>query len=125
MQSWIYAARAAFAALSSGDSSAATLASYDRQVRESYLVQDLRKTRNMRLAFKHGFALGGVENGLLTLTGGAFPGWRIKIEEDAVEPRRAEPAEPPVPYNLLAFGKLDAVVKSGNATRDTVRSEER
>lgn len=122
MQSGVFAARAAFAALQSGDSSAVTLAAYDRQVRESYLVRDLRKTRNMRLAFKHGFALGGVENGLLTLTGGAFPGWRIKIEEDAAVPRRADPAEPLVPDNVLTFGKLDAVFKSGNATRDTVPS---
>ena len=122
MQSGVFAARAAFAALQSGDSSAATLASYDRQVRESYLVRDLRKTRNMRLAFKHGFALGGVENGLLTLTGGAFPGWRIRTPEDAAEPRRAGPAEPLVPDNVLTFGKLDAVFKSGNATRDTVPS---
>lgn len=122
MQSGVFAARTAFAALQSGDSSAAALASYDRQVRESYLVRDLRKTRNMRLAFKHGFALGGVENGLLTLTGGAFPGWRISIEEDAAEPRSAEPAEPMVPDNVLTFGKLDAVFKSGNATRDTVPS---
>jgi electron-transferring-flavoprotein dehydrogenase len=122
MQSGVFAARAAFAALQSGDSSAATLASYDRQVRESYLVRDLRKTRNMRLAFKHGFVLGGVENGLLTLTGGAFPGRRIRIEEDAAEPRAAGPADPLVPDNLLTFGKLDAVFKSGNATRDTVPS---
>ena len=122
MQSGVFAARAAFAALQSGDFSAAALASYDRQVRESYLVRDLRKTRNMRLAFKHGFALGGVENGLLTLTGGAFPGRRIKIEEDAAEPRTGGPAEPLVPDNVLTFGKLDAVFKSGNATRDTVPS---
>ena len=122
MQSGVYAARTAFAALQSGDSSATTLASYDRRVRESYLVRDLRKTRNMRLAFKHGFALGAVENGLLTLTGGAFPGWRIKIEADAAEPRTTGPAEPLVPDNVLTFGKLDAVFKSGNATRDTVPS---
>ena len=122
MQSGVFAARTAFAALQAGDASAATLASYDRQVRESYLVRDLRKTRNMRLAFKHGFALGGVENGLLTLTGGAFPGWRINIEEDAAEPRTAGPSLPLVPDNVLTFGKLDAVFKSGNATRDTVPS---
>ena len=43
------------------------------------IVRDLRKTRNMRLAFKHGFALGGLENGMMTLTGGAFPGWRMAV----------------------------------------------
>ena len=76
----------------------------------------------MRLAFKHGFALAGLENGLLTLTRGAFPGWRIAVQEDAAEARRSEPAEPFVPDGRLTFSKLDAVFKSGNATRDTIPS---
>ena len=122
MQSGVFAARSAFESLKSKDSSAATLASYDRLVRESYLVRDLRKTRNMRLAFKHGFTLGGLENGLMILTGGAFPGWRIAMPEDAAEPRETGPAAPFTPDNVLTFGKLDAVFKSGNATRDTVPS---
>ena len=122
MQSGIFAARTAFESLKAGDFSAATLASYDRRVRDSYLVRDLRKTRNMRLAFKHGLILGGVENGLMTLTGGAFPGRRIAAPEDAAEPRETGPAEPFKPDNVLTYGKLDAVFKSGNATRDTIPS---
>jgi electron-transferring-flavoprotein dehydrogenase len=122
MQSGVFAARAAFEALKRSDVSGASLAPYDRMVRESYLVRDLRKTRNMRLAFKHGFAMGGIENVLMTLTGGAFPGRQIATPEDAAEPRRAEAAEPFTPDNVLTFGKLDAVFKSGNATRDTVPS---
>lgn len=122
MQSGVYAARAAFQALKTGDAGAATLGAYDRAVRESYLLRDLRKTRNMRLAFKHGFVLGGLENGLMTLTGGAFPGWRMEVVEDAAEPRAPVASEPFTPDNVLTFGKLDAVFKSGNATRDTVPS---
>ena len=122
MQSGVYAARSAFESLKAKDFSAATLASYDRQVRKSYLVRDLRKTRNMRLAFKHGFVLGGLENGLMILTGGTLPGWRIAIPEDAAEPRETVPTAPFTPDNVLTFGKLDAVFKSGNATRDTVPS---
>jgi electron-transferring-flavoprotein dehydrogenase len=122
MQSGVFAARAAFEALKRKDVSGAALAPYDRMVRESYLLRDLRKTRNMRLAFKHGFAMGGIENVLMTLTGGAFPGWQMGSPEDAAEPRRAEAAEPFTPDNVLTFGKLDAVFKSGNATRDTVPS---
>ncbi len=122
MQSGLYAARAAFEALQQSDASAAALASYDRMVRESYIVRDMRKTRNMRLAFKHGFMLGGFENGLLTLTGGGFPGWRIPVAEDAAEPKQHQAAQPLVPDNTLTFGKLDAVFKSGNATRDTIPS---
>jgi electron-transferring-flavoprotein dehydrogenase len=122
MQSGIFAARTAFEALHKADTSAAALAGYDALVRESYIVEDLKRTRNMRLAFKHGFALAGLENGLLTLTRGAFPGWRIAVREDAAEARRTEPEEPFVPDGRLTFSKLDAVFKSGNATRDTIPS---
>lgn len=122
MQSGAYAARAAFQALGTGDVSAAALAPYDRMVRESYIVRDIRRTRNMRLAFKHGFFLAGIETGLMTITRGAFPGWRFPIEEDVDEERVAEPADPFRPDNVLTFSKLDAVFKSGNATRDTIPS---
>ena len=120
MQSGLYAARSAFLALKAADPSAATLAGYDRAVRESYILRDLKKTRNMRLAFKHGFAVAALENGLLTLTGGAFPGGRIGVHEDAAEVRTAARGEPFRPDNTLTFSKLDAVFKSGNATRDTI-----
>jgi len=122
MQSGIFAARTAFEALRKADTSAATLSGYDSLVRGSYIVEDLKRTRNMRLAFKHGFALAGLEIGLLTLTRGAFPGWRIAVREDAAEARRTEPAEPFIPDGKLTFSKLDAVFKSGNATRDTIPS---
>jgi electron-transferring-flavoprotein dehydrogenase len=122
MQSGLYAARVAFEALKTGDSSASGLAAYDRMVRSSYIASDLRKTRNMRLAFKHGFVRAGVENGLITATRGAFPGWKFAVEEDAAESRSPKPAEPFKPDNLLTFSKLDAVFKSGNATRDTIPS---
>lgn len=122
MQSGLYAARAAFQAIERNDTSAATLASYDRMVRGSYIVKEMRKTRNMRLAFKHGFALGGLENGLLTATGGGFPGWRIPVREDAAESKQHQAFAPLAPDNVLTFSKLDAVFKSGNATRDTIPS---
>jgi electron-transferring-flavoprotein dehydrogenase len=126
MQSGIFAARAAFQALTHGDATRASLASYDRMVHESYIVQDLRRTRNMRLAFKDGFLLGGLKAGVMTVTGGRFPGGRIAMPEDAEQLRAAEPssrraAEPPfAPDGSLTFSKVDAVFKSGNATRDTI-----
>jgi electron-transferring-flavoprotein dehydrogenase len=122
MQSGMYAARAAFAALKNGDTSADALAPYDRMVDESYIVADMRRTRNMRLAFKDGLYLGGVKAGLMTLTGGRFPGGRIEMAEDAATPRTTSPAEPFVPDGKLTFSKLDANFKSGNATRDTIPS---
>ena len=64
---------------------AAQLASYDTKVDGSFIVKDLHKTRNMRLAFKSGFYVGGMKAGLMTLSGGRFPGGKIPVEEDAAE----------------------------------------
>ncbi len=122
MQSGMYAARAAFAALKAGDPSAAGLAAYDRMIDESYIVADMRRTRNMRLAFKDGLYVGGVKAGLMTVTGGRFPGGRIAMAEDAAAPRTAAPGRPFTPDGRLTFSKVDAVFKSGNATRDTIPS---
>jgi electron-transferring-flavoprotein dehydrogenase len=122
MQSGMYAARAAFEALLADDPSAARLGGYDRIVRESYMVRDLYRTRNMRLAFKDGFVAGGIKAGLMTLTGGRFPGGRIVMPTDAERTRNDSEAEaaPFVPDGTLTFSKVDAVFKSGNATRDTI-----
>jgi electron-transferring-flavoprotein dehydrogenase len=122
MQSGIFAARAIFEALKSGDTSAAKLAAYDRALRESYVVEDLRRTRNMRLAFKSGFWFGGIKAGLMSLTRGAFPGGRIAVEADADESRRPETASEFRPDGKLTFSKLDAVFRSGNSTRDDIPS---
>lgn len=122
MQSGIYAARAAFAALKAGDVSAASLAAYDRMVDQSYIVADLHQTRNMRLAFKDGLYVGGVKAGLMTLTRGHVPGGRIRMAEDARTPRTPSAAARFRPDGTLTFSKVDAVFKSGNATRDTIPS---
>jgi electron-transferring-flavoprotein dehydrogenase len=122
MQSGIFAARSIFSALQAGSVAASALASYDRSVDESYIAADLYRTRNMRLAFKNGFFTGGAMAGLMTITGGRFPGGKIAMQEDASTPRNVSPELPFTPDNVLTFGKLDAVFKSGNATRDTIPS---
>jgi electron-transferring-flavoprotein dehydrogenase len=91
-------------------------------VNESYIASDLYRTRNMRLAFKDGFFVGGARAGLMTVTGGRFPGGKIDMQDDASAPRAITPEPPFTPDNVLTFGKLDAVFKSGNATRDTIPS---
>ena len=92
-------------------------------VNESYVVADMRRTRNMRLAFKDGLYLGGAMAGLMTVTGGRFPGGRIEMPEDARTPRTVSTSPKPfAPDGTLTFTKLDAVFKSGNATRDTIPS---
>lgn len=122
MQSGIYAARAIFDALKKGDTSAGSLAAYDQQLDNSYVVADLKRTRNMRLAFKSGFYLGGFKAGLMTLTGGRFPGGRISMHADAQAEREVAAETPFVPDNRLTFSKVDAVFKSGNQTRDDIPS---
>jgi electron-transferring-flavoprotein dehydrogenase len=123
MQSGIYAARTAFAALKKKDTSAAALSDYDRMVDGSFIRDDLHARRNMRLAFQEsGFYGGGLKATLMTLTRGAFPGGRIESHRDAEEPRAIVPATALVPDGKLTFSKLDAVFKSGNATRDDIPS---
>jgi electron-transferring-flavoprotein dehydrogenase len=124
MQSGIYAARAAYAALKANDTSASCLAEYDRLVESSYLTSDLYRTRNMRLAFKDGLWIGGIKAGLMTLTGGRFPGGKIKVKPDADISRLPgrRPGSEDQPDGKLTFSKVDAVFKSGNVTRDSIPS---
>jgi electron-transferring-flavoprotein dehydrogenase len=127
MQSGIYAARAIFEALRKDDTSEAGLAGYTKTVRESYIAKDMKKTRNMRLAFKGGFWSGSVKAGLMTVTGGAFPGGRVVHDEDAADTKHldgeAHGAHGPfVPDGKLTFSKVDAAFKSGNQTRDDIPS---
>lgn len=122
MLSGMYAARAIFGALKKGDTSMAGLSSYDAAVDQSVIAKDLRARRNMRVVFqKAGFYLGAIQAALMTATGGAFPGGHIASERDADVPREVGvPAEAFVPDGTLTFGKVDAVFKAGNATRDDI-----
>jgi electron-transferring-flavoprotein dehydrogenase len=123
MLSGMYAARAIFGALKKGDTSAAGLASYDAAVDTSAIARDLRARRNMRIVFqKAGFYLGGLQAALMTATGGAFPGGHIESERDADVARAVGGDAGFTPDNKLTFGKVDAVFKAGNATRDDIPS---
>ncbi len=123
VQSGIYAARAIFDALKADDTGSARLASYDRMVRESFIMRDLYERRNMRLVFqKSGFYLGGAKAALMTLTRGVLLGGKITAERDAEVPRAAGGASTFTPDGKLTFSKLDANYRSGNATRDDIPS---
>jgi len=113
MQSGMYAARAIFQNLKTGTG----LAEYDRLVNASYIAADLYRTRNMRLAFRDGFYLGGIQAALMTLTGGRFPNGEYRIHADAEVPRRVSQESDGMSNGV---SKVDAVFKSGNSTRDTV-----
>jgi len=122
MQSGIFAARAIFAALKRDDTSAGALHQYDHLVRTSYIHDDLYRTRNVRLAFKDGFYKGGMKAGLMTVTGGRFPGKRIPMHRDADVARRPGGSVAVPGGDPLVISKLDAVFKAGNATRDDIPS---
>ena len=123
MESGMLAATTIAAALQGGGTvSAERLAGYDGAVRASRIVRDMHKTRNMRLAFKDGVVVGAIKAVMMTLTGGAVPGGRIAMARDADSPREIHAAVPFVPDNVLTFSKVDAVFKSGNATRDAIPS---
>ncbi|MCG3152639.1 MAG: Electron transfer flavoprotein-ubiquinone oxidoreductase [bacterium] len=120
MQAGIFAAETIAAALKQDDTTAAALSSYDTRVKESFIGQDMYATRNMRLAFKDGFYLGGFQAVLMTLTKGGFPGGTIAMHADADASRREG-----APCSALPEGgmsKLDAVFYSGNQTRDDIPS---
>jgi electron-transferring-flavoprotein dehydrogenase len=122
MKSGMLAARTIFDALKANDTTPARLSAYDALIKESYIERDLYKTRNMRLAFKSGFYVGGMKASFMTVTGGAFPGGKISTEPDADEPR--EPLANGEDKAKLKFSlsKMDAVFRSGNSTRDDIPS---
>src|SRR2546430_1375649 len=105
MQSGVLAARAIFAGLKAGDASAPRLAEYDRLVNASFIMNDLHRTRNMRLAFKDGFYAGGVKAALMTVTGGGFSRPKIAGGAGAAGGRRPNPGASPrmAPHGRLSF----------------------
>jgi len=120
MHSGVLAARAIYAALKADDTTEAGLASYTQAADRSFIASDLKRNRNMRLAFKSGFFSGGAKASLATVTAGWLPTGGISTPADAEEEKvlgAAEDAKGP-----LAVSKVDAVFKSGNQTRDDIPS---
>lgn len=121
MMSGILAAETIVAALKAGldPKAPGALDHYDQAVKASFIWSDLYKVRNMRAAFGAGFVPGAALAGLMTVTGGAFPGWKMDSGRDAEHPvmkggRTYEKAD-----GSLTFDKLSSVYASGNRTRDT------
>lgn len=119
MRSGVLAADAIGRALSDGHS---RLASYDAALRESLVQDPLYRNRNQRLAFKSGFFAGGLKAGLMQATGGTLPGARIPSEPDAAGPRHKRLGLDSAYDSEHAVAKVDAVFRSGNATRDDIPS---
>lgn len=122
MMSGILAARAIFDALRAGEATAEALSAYDRAVDGSFIAEDLYRSRNMRLAFRDGFVVGGAKAGLMSLTGGRLFGKRIEMPADVDVPRTPRTTPHGAPDGTLTFSKVDAVFRSGNQTRDDIPS---
>jgi electron-transferring-flavoprotein dehydrogenase len=122
MKSGILAAEAAVDAVGPGSTAWApgALGGYDEAVRESYIWSDLKRMRNMRPAFKHGFYRGALLAGLSLNTLGKLPPGTMKLERDADVPVTAggRASVYPAPDGQLVFDKLSSVFLSGNRTRD-------
>lgn len=122
VQSGIFAARTIVEALKKDDTSLSGLSGYDAAVRDSFVGKDLYKTRNMRLAFKSGLFGGGVKAAIMSATKGALLGGRIDVPADSDEPREVTAPPEFAPDGERTIAKLDAVFRSGNATRDDIPS---
>jgi len=121
MWSGMLAAETIFACLRSGGDPGApdALAGYDRAVRASFIGRDLHRVRNMRQAFGGGLVPGAALAGLMTATGGTFPGGRFKSRLDAERPVAPGERSYPKADGKVTFDKLSSVYASGNRTRDT------
>lgn len=73
IQSGIYAAQSLFQALKEKDFSENSLKTYDQTLRNSYVMKDLEKVRNVRAAFKRGLLKGMLKSYFMILTKGRFP----------------------------------------------------
>jgi electron-transferring-flavoprotein dehydrogenase len=118
MHAGIYAAEAIVERLKSGKTD--DLSNYEDRVRDSVIVEDLYRTRNMRQpASKLGFFAGSAVGSMMILSGGRFPGGRWATHDDAtVDVFVGKERDYPKPDGKQTFDKLSSVFLSGNATRD-------
>ena len=114
MESGILAAEAIFAHLKN----TSNLAGYDVSIQKSFIWKDLYPVRNMRQAFDYGFFAGGALAGLMTLTKGLFPGWRLSSKKDSDQMLFKTDRVYPKPDGKIIFDKLLSVHAAGNRSRD-------
>lgn len=80
IKSGILAAETIFEALKTGDTSAKSLAGFQKRVEESYIRDELWKVRNFHQSFQHGTLRGFIHAGFQQITGG----------RGLIDPMRAE-----------------------------------
>ncbi len=70
LKTGMLAAETAFEALLAGDTSAASLSTFEKKVEGSWVKKELWKVRNFHAGFKHGLWLGLIHSGLQMFSGG-------------------------------------------------------
>jgi electron-transferring-flavoprotein dehydrogenase len=122
MRSGMLAAETAVEAVRPGSTAwtPGALESYDRAVQESYIWTDLRRVRNMRPAFRYGFARGALMAGAALNSFGRLPPRDLRLEADAEADLLVGERDRtyPRPDGKLFFDKLSSVYLSGNSSRD-------
>lgn len=114
MESGILAAEVIFQSLKNKTD----LKTYDQAIQKSLIWKDLKQVRNMRQAFQWGFWPGFFLAGLMTVTGGLFPGWRFKTRPDSEQPLFIGNKKYAKPDGKYLFDKLSSAYASGNRSRD-------
>lgn len=95
------------------------LEGYDDAIKKSFIWKDLKKVRNMRQAFQgRGLFKGSLLAGLMTVTGGAFPGGLFKTKADKEQPLFLGEQTYPKSDGKTTFDKLSSAYASGNRSRD-------
>ncbi|MFQ5456055.1 MAG: 4Fe-4S dicluster domain-containing protein [Nitrospirota bacterium] len=120
MYSGIYAAEEIYSCLKAGrePGEKGALSGYQKAIRESFIWEDLYRTRNIRQAFSYGLIPGGAMAWLMTLTGGLFPGWRFRSRADNEQSLFRTRRKYPKADGKIVFDKLSSVFASGNISRD-------
>lgn len=116
MKSGLLGAEAALRALQghAEGAKAEALSAFDGLFEASWAHEELHKVRNFRQGFQKGFLRGSMAAGLVTLSGGRFPGGRKPLESDHDRYRKStEVAAKPVFDGKLTFDKLTDVYHSG------------
>jgi electron-transferring-flavoprotein dehydrogenase len=118
MKTGMLAAETAFEALVKGDTSAATLASFEKRWQSSWVKTELWKVRNFHQGFEHGFWRGAMHGALQFLTGGRgvrarYPARPGHERMKSLSAFAGTPCERIKPDGKLTFDKLSDVYHSG------------
>ena len=121
MKSGMLAAETIYLALKDGDFSAESLSRFKKMIDESFIAEEMKKSRNIHQGFEHGLVPGLINAGLSLLTGGRGLTDRMKMApgHERIRTLReqfgsAAPTFTPMkPDGELTFDRLSGVYESG------------